>query len=157
MTDLDALEISHQVFEHSAVFSVEESRLIKTNMDCLHTKNLFLKDTGGAFFLLTVPADARIDLKRVHPILSCRRLSFGKPEAMDYLIGVAPGSVTPLAMINAEPGTITLVLDKSLTGDELVGVHPLRNTATVTLSGFDILRLANHWGHEPQIAELPTL
>jgi len=157
MADLDALEISHQVFEHEAVFTVEESRSIKTNIDCLHTKNLFLKDAGGAFFLLTVPTEARIDLKRVHPIISCRRLSFGKPDAMEYLIGVTPGSVTPLAMINAEPGTITLVLDKSLAGYEPVGVHPLRNTATVTLTGFDILRLAHHWGHEPQVANLPTL
>jgi Ala-tRNA(Pro) deacylase len=155
MADLDKLGIEHHVYEHEAVFTVEESRLIKTDIECLHTKNLFLKDAGGAFFLLTVPAEARIDLKRVHPILHCRRLSFGKAKAMEDLIGVTPGSVTPLAMINAEPGTITLVLDQCLAVDEPVGVHPLRNTATVTLAGTDILRLARQWGHEPQVADLP--
>ena len=155
--DCRTLGIAHEVFEHEAVFTVEESRAIKTDIACLHTKNLFLKDAGGAFFLLTVPAEARIDLKRVHPILHCRRLSFGKAEAMEELIGVTPGSVTPLAMINAEPGTITLVLDQSLAVDAPVGVHPLRNTATVTLNGTDILGLARHWGHEPQIADLPKL
>ncbi len=157
MADLGELGIAHEVFEHQAVFTVEESRSIKTDIACLHTKNLFLKDAGGAFFLLTVPAEARIDLKRVHPALHCRRLSFGKPPAMEDLIGVTPGSVTPLAMINAAPRAITLVLDQSLAVDEPVGVHPLRNTATVTLAGTDILKLARHWGHEPQITDLPKL
>ena len=157
MADLDKLGIEHRVYEHEAVFTVEESRAIKTDIACLHTKNLFLKDAGGVFFLLTVPAEARIDLKRVHPLLHCRRLSFGKAEAMEELIGVTPGSVTPLAMINAVPGAITLVLDQALAVDEPVGVHPLRNTATVTLSGTDIMELALHWGHEPQTADFPKL
>lgn len=157
MSDLATLAIEHLVYEHQAVFTVEESRAIKTELTCLHTKNLFLKDAKNAFFLLTVPAEARIDLKRVHPLLHCRRLSFGKAQAMEQLIGVAPGSVTPLGMINAEPAAITFVLDEALAVDELVGVHPLRNTATVALAGTDILRLARHWGHEPQIVDLPKL
>ena len=157
MADLKELGIGHQVYEHEAVFTVEESRAIKTDIACLHTKNLFLKDAGGSFFLLTVPAEARIDLKRVHPLLHCRRLSFGKAEAMEELIGVTPGSVTPLAMINAVPGSITLVLDDGLAVEEPVGVHPLCNTATVTLSGIDIMKLARYWGHEPRTKELPKL
>ena len=157
MEDLRELGISHDIHEHQAVFTVEESRSIKTDIACLHTKNLFLKDAGGAFFLLTVPAEARIDLKRVHPLLGCRRLSFGKPEPMVELIGVTPGSVTPLAMINAAIGAITLVLDDALAVEAPVGVHPLRNTATLTLDGTDIMRLARHWGHAPQTADLPKL
>ncbi|MEM6827303.1 MAG: prolyl-tRNA synthetase associated domain-containing protein [Pseudomonadota bacterium] len=155
--DLTAAGIAYAVHEHSAVFTVEESRAIKTDINCLHTKNLFLKDAGGAFFLLTVPAEARIDLKRVHPLLACRRLSFGKPHAMEALIGVTPGSVTPLAMINAEVGAITLVLDETLAVDQQVGVHPLRNTATMVLKGTDILNAARGWGHEPRVVALPKL
>ena len=159
--DLAEAGIAYAVHEHKAVFTVEESRAIKTDIacfgTCLHTKNLFLKDAGGAFFLLTVPAEARIDLKRVHPLLPSRRLSFGKPDAMERLIGVTPGSVTPLAMINAQVGAITLVLDEALAGDEPVGVHPLRNTATMTLKGTDILAAARKWGHEPRVVELPKI
>ncbi|MEO1648160.1 MAG: prolyl-tRNA synthetase associated domain-containing protein [Pseudomonadota bacterium] len=155
--DLAATGIAYAVHEHPAVFTVEESRAIKPDIKCLHTKNLFLKDAGGAFFLLTVPADARIDLKRVHPLLACRRLSFGKPDAMESLIGVTPGSVTPLAMINAEVGAITLVLDETLAVDQPVGVHPLRNTATMVLNGTDILAAARGWGHNPRVVDLPKL
>ncbi|MEM6696590.1 MAG: prolyl-tRNA synthetase associated domain-containing protein [Pseudomonadota bacterium] len=159
--DLDTAGIAYRVHEHQAVFTVEQSAAIKTDIasfgPCLHTKNLFLKDAGGAFFLLTVPAEARVDLKRVHPLLPSRRLSFGKPEAMEQLIDVTPGSVTPLAMLNAEPGAITLVLDKALAVDAPIGVHPLRNTATMTLAGTDILAVARRWGHEPRVVDLPKL
>ncbi|MEM9501226.1 MAG: prolyl-tRNA synthetase associated domain-containing protein [Pseudomonadota bacterium] len=155
--DLRALGIAHRVHEHAAVFTVEESRAIKDDMACLHTKNLFLKDAGGVFYLLTVPAEARIDLKRVPERLGCKRLSFGKPDAMERLIGITPGSVTPLAMINAAPDSLTLVLDAALAGDEPVGVHPLRNTATLTLAGTEILALAQHWGHAPVVSDLPKI
>lgn len=155
--DLTEARIAYQVHEHPAVFTVAESAAIKTDINCLHTKNLFLKDASGAFFLLTVPADARIDLKRVHPLLQCRRFSFGKPDAMEALIGVTPGSVTPLAMINADVGAITLVLDEALAVDQPVGVHPLRNTATMVLKGTDILAAAKTWGHDPRVVDLPKI
>ena len=157
MADVREYKIAHDIYEHQAVFTVEESRAIKTDIRCLHTKNLFLKDAKGAFFLLTVPAEARIDLKRVHPLIGSRRLSFGKADAMGDLIGVTPGSVTPLGVINAQPGSIALVLDHALAVEKPVGVHPLRNTATLVLAGTDILRLAQIWGHEPQIVDLPKL
>jgi Ala-tRNA(Pro) deacylase len=153
--DLRALDIAHEVYEHPAVFTVEESRAIKTDIACLHTKNLFLKDAKGAFWLLTVPAEAQVDLKALPQAIGCKRVSFGKEEDMGRLIGIQPGSVTPLAMINAEPGSIALVLDAQLAVSEPVGVHPLRNTATITLAGTDILRLAEHWGHTPMTATIP--
>ncbi len=153
--DLRALDIAHEVHEHPAVFTVEESRAIKTDIACLHTKNLFLKDAKGAFWLLTVPAEAQVDLKALPQAIGCKRVSFGKAEDMGRLIGIQPGSVTPLAMINAEPGSIALVLDAELAVSEPVGVHPLRNTATITLAGTDILRLAEHWGHAPITAAIP--
>ncbi len=155
--DLESAGIAYKVYEHPAVFTVEESRAIKTDILCLHTKNLFLKDAVGKFFLLTVPAEAKVDLKRVPEKLGCKRLSFGKAEDMERLIGVTPGSVTPLAMINAELGSIQLVLDAELTGSEPVGVHPLRNTATLTLIGDAILHLAKAWGHQPIVAEIPKI
>lgn len=155
--DLVALGIAHDVYEHPAVFTVEESRSIKTDIDCLHTKNLFLKDAKGAFFLLTVPAEARVNLKFVPQVIGSKRLSFGKAEDMVRLIGVEPGSVTPLGMINAGHGSISLVLDEELAVEEPVGVHPLRNTATITLAGTDILRLAEHWGHAPRTQLIPKI
>ena len=155
LADLETLAIPHQIYEHQAVFTVEESRGIKSDISGEHTKNLFLKDAGGAFWLVTVPAEFPVDLKVLPQAIGCRRVSFGKPDDMQCLIGITPGSVTPLAMINAEPGSISVVLDAGLATADLVNVHPLRNTATVGLSGEDTLRLLRHWGHDPIVAPIP--
>ena len=154
--DLASLDIAHEANEHQAVFTVDESREIKSDIPGEHTKNLFLKDAGGAFWLLTVPAEARINLKALPQAIGCKRVSFGKAEDMERLIGIKPGSVTPLAMINAKPGSVAVVLDSGLAQADRVNVHPLRNTATIGFSGADILRLLSHWGHEPKVAGIPV-
>ncbi len=154
-SDLAALAIPFAAHEHEAVFTVEESRRIDAGFPGRHTKNLFLKDAGGAFWLVTVPAEARVDLKALPAAIGCKRVSFGKADDMARLIGISPGSVTPLAMINAAPGSVTVVLEEGLAAAERVNVHPLRNTGTLGLAGEDILRLLRHWGHQPVGAAIP--
>ena len=156
LDDLALFGIDYAQHEHVAVYTVEESRLVDADIPGEHTKNLFLKDAGGAFWLVTVPADARVDLKALPTAIACKRVSFGKAEDMLRLIGIAPGSVTPLAMINAVPGSVGIVLDASLAAADRVNVHPLRNTATMGLSGASILRLLRHWGHQPVVAQVPV-
>ncbi len=153
---LDALAIPFEHHEHQAVFTVEESRGVKVAIPGEHTKNLFLKDAGGDFWLVTVPAEMRVNLKALPQAAGCKRVSFGKPHDMKRLLGLTPGSVTPLGAINAEPGSITVVLDRSLAAAERINVHPLRNTATIGLSGADTLRLLEHWGHAPLVADIPA-
>ena len=154
--DLRALAIPFENHEHEAVFTVEESRGVKEAIPGEHTKNLFLKDAGGAFWLVTVPAEARVDLKALPGAIGCKRVSFGKADDVERLIGIAPGSVTPLAMINAAPGSVTCVIEAGLAAAPRINVHPLRNTATLGLSGADVLRLIGHWGHAPRVSEIPV-
>ncbi|WP_287939709.1 prolyl-tRNA synthetase associated domain-containing protein [Sphingopyxis sp.] len=156
LADLDALAIPFAAHEHVAVFTVAESDTVNAAIPGAHTKNLFLKDAGGAFWLVTVPGEARVDLKALPAAIGCKRVSFGKADDMQRLLGIAPGSVTPLAAINAAPGSITVVLDAGLAAAERVNVHPLRNTGTIGLAGATILDLLRHWGHEPLIASIPV-
>ena len=154
--DLDSLAIAYSVVEHAAVFTVEESHQVAAQVPGVHVKNLFLKDKTGRFWLVTVPADIRVALKALPEAIGCARVSFGNAEDMARLIGVTPGSVTPLAAINAAPGSITVVLDETLAVAGTVNVHPLRNTATLGLSGATILDLLRHWGHQPLVAAIPV-
>ncbi|MBU7588404.1 MAG: prolyl-tRNA synthetase associated domain-containing protein [Sphingopyxis terrae] len=156
LADMDALAIPFTAHEHVAVFTVAESDTVNAAIPGAHTKNLFLKDAGGAFWLVTVPGEARVDLKALPAAIGCKRVSFGKADDMQRLLGIAPGSVTPLAAINAAPGSITVVLDAGLAAAERVNVHPLRNTGTIGLAGATILDLLRHWGHEPLIASIPV-
>lgn len=153
--DLAALNIDWQLVEHAAVFTVEESSKVDRDIPGAHTKNLFLKDAGGQFWLVTVPADMRVDLKSLPQAIGCKRVSFANADDMLRFIGVTPGSVTPLASIYDTSGLVTIALDETLVRSDRINVHPLRNTATIGLSPSDLIRLLRHWVHDPVIAKIP--
>ena len=152
---LDDHGVDHATLDHEAVFRVGEGEAIKARLPGAHTKNLFLKDAGGAFFLVTVDHATRVDLKALAGVIGAKKLSFGKADDMVALLGVTPGSVTPLAAVNAAPGAVRVVIDERLASAPMVHVHPLRNTATIGLAGADLQRALAHWGHAAQIAAIP--
>ena len=153
--DFAALGIGWTALEHDAVFTVEESEAIHAAMPGAHTKNLFLKDAGGRFWLVTVDHTRRVDLKALAGAIGSKKLSFGKAEDMERLLRVTPGAVTPLAAMNDTGGAVTVVLDAALAVAALVNVHPLRNTATVALSGADLCRALDRWAHPAAISAIP--
>lgn len=155
--DLAALGIAYEVHEHAAVFTVEESSQHTRHIKGAHTKNLFLKDKSGAFWLVTVPDEARVDLKAFADAIGCGRASFGKAEDMERLLGISPGSVTALAAINDIGRAVRFVLDDRLTKANIINCHPLRNSATLSLMPGDLVRVLTHWQHPPIVALIPVL
>lgn len=153
--DFAALGICWDDMEHEPVFTVDESARIHAAMPGIHTKNLFLKDTAAQFWLVTADHDKRVDLKALAGVIGAKKLSFGKTEDMEALLGVSPGAVTPLAVINDTEARVTVVIDTPLADAARVNVHPLRNTATIGLSGAALLGALRHWRHEPVIAAIP--
>lgn len=141
---------------HEAVFTVAESRALKRGIPGGHTKNLFLKDKKGRLFLVTAEADARVDLKRLHQTIGASgRLSFGSAELLRETLGVEPGSVTPLALVNDETGLVSFVLDARLAQDEIINVHPLVNTMTTSLAVADLVAFLAGTGHDTRVLALP--
>ncbi|WP_298690979.1 prolyl-tRNA synthetase associated domain-containing protein [uncultured Sphingomonas sp.] len=153
---LDALGIAYANTPHAAVFTVEESEGLHHAIPGLHTKNLFLKDKDGRFWLVTVEAHARVDLKTLPAAIGAKKVSFGKAEDMERLLGVTPGSVTPLAAINDADGVVTVVLDVAVASAPRANVHPLHNGATLGLAGADLVAALTAWGHAPTIAAVPA-
>jgi Ala-tRNA(Pro) deacylase len=155
---LDALSSSNiawTMHEHAAVFTVEASADLHEKLGGAHTKNLFLKDAAGQFWLVTTPHDARIDLKQLPGAIGSKKVSFGKAEDMERLLGISPGSVTPLAAFNDLDGQVNIVLDARLSAAECINVHPLRNTATIGLSSVGLISFLKRTGHDPLIVALP--
>ena len=153
---LDGLGIACDTVSHDAVFTVEESDSLHDTIPGVHTKNLFLKDKNGRFWLVTVEAHARVDLKALPAAIGAAKISFGKAEDMARLLGVTPGSVTPLAAINDGDGAVSVVLDPAVAYAARVNVHPLRNTATLGLAGADLVAALGAWGHPPAIVAIPS-
>lgn len=150
------LGIATVIHEHEAVFTVEASVKLHSEIAGAHTKNLFLKDADGQFWLVTAPHYARIDLKALPADIGSKKLSFGKSEDMERILGIAPGSVTPLAAFNDVHGEVKVVLDARLAKQTCVNVHPLRNTGTISLPAQGLVAFLEKHHRAPLIIELPT-
>ena len=144
---LDSLGIPPEPQDPPPVFTVAESTELHDRMPGGHTKNLFLKDAKGALFLLIAESHAEIELKTLHKRLGCKRLSFGKPDLLMEKLGVSPGSVTALSVINDTAGDVTVFIDQTLLGFETINCHPLENTATTAIGREDLLRFLEACGH----------
>jgi Ala-tRNA(Pro) deacylase len=154
---LDQLGIAQRTVEHPAVFTVEEAKALRGDLPGHHVKNLFLRNKKEEMWLVVALEDRAIDLKRLGDVLSAGRLSFGSALRLKRHLGVEPGSVTPLALINDESRTVQLALDRGLAGGngEPINVHPLVNTMTTAMAGPDLLRFFAATGHEPRWLDFP--
>jgi Ala-tRNA(Pro) deacylase len=149
---LDRLEIPYSTVSHPPLFTVEQSRELRGTIPGGHTKNLFLKDKGGAHYLVVASEDAAIDLKRLHRRLGAKgRFSFGSAAALSELLGVQPGAVTPFGAINDVARKVDIVLDAAMLAHELLNYHPLVNTMTTSISRAGLMTFLTACGHEPRI------
>ena len=152
---LEELDIKTTTHEHEAVFTVDESSKIKQDIPGGHTKNLFLKDKKGNFFLVVAEGSAQIKLNSIHGLIGAKgRVSFGKPEALMELLGVKPGSVTAFAPINDIENKVSVIIDEPLLRYDLINCHPLTNEMTTTISREDLLQFLKQVNHEPQIIQV---
>lgn len=151
---LDELGIAHTTFEHPPVYTVEEAARHTGHLPGGHCKNLFLKDRKGGLWLLVCLNDRRIDINRLAKVLGCPRLSFGRPDLLEEVLDVAPGGVTPFALINDRDHRVQPLLDQAMLGCEQLNYHPLTNAATTTIAGTDLPRFIEACGHQPRVLDL---
>lgn len=148
---LDAHGISYTLHRHPALRTVEDARALRGDIDAAHVKNLFLRDKREQMWLVTVLEDQAVDLRALRATLGATGVvSFGSPERLLRVLGIRPGSVSPLAIVNDAAGDVRVVLDDALRGHTHVGVHPLHNEATVRLSVADLARFLTAEGHAPR-------
>jgi Ala-tRNA(Pro) deacylase len=142
---------------HAPAFTVADSKQITSHIAGAHTKNLFVKDKKGRLFLVVAEHEQAIDLKRLQEAIGASgRLSFGTAEQMMQHLGVTPGSVTALAVVNDRDKAVTVIIDAHLAAQALINCHPLTNTMTTTLTREGFLAFFRATGHEPRLVALPA-
>lgn len=113
MQILSQLGIEHQNFEHPPVFTCEESQHLCPPMPGLKNKNLFLKDEKGKqHFLVSLTQDKQLNLKDLSQKIGVKGLSFASERRLQDVLGVAPGSVGILALINDTQKLTTCISTK---------------------------------------------
>lgn len=149
-------DIDYQRFDHPPVYTVADVRRLTPDLPGAKTKNLFLCDQKGKkHFLVMLPHDKRVDLKGLQGILGVGKLRFGSADRLKRFLGIEPGAVSLLAVINDEAKAITVLMDKPLWASESFQFHPLVNTATLTISRENIERFAEKTGHPITLLEVP--
>ena len=152
-----SLDIPVTTYAHAPVFTVEEGRDFKHLIPGGHTKNLFLKDKKEKLWLVTALWDTEIDLKKLPARINAARVSFGNAALMEQVLGVTPGSVTPLAVINDSGRQVTPVLDARMLEQDLVNCHPLKNDKTTGLKPQDLVKFMESLGYTPLIVDFSRL
>lgn len=148
---LNNLEINYKTYEHEPVFTVDEALELTKEVPGAHIKNLFLKDDNKKFWLVSALFDTKIGLKDLSKIINAPGLRFAQPELLEKYLGVIPGSVTPLALINDKNHEVNIVFDKKIFDNDICGVHPLRNNATTVISPNDLEKFVNKLGNNLKI------
>ena len=131
---LKDLKIEFKVFEHPPLFTVNDAKKYRENMRGFHIKNLFLRDKKKKSYLVIAHEDRVIDLTLLPDRIKSSRLSFGSKERLFEELGVFPGAVTPLSVINNTKKDINIFLDAEISGQETIFCHPLVNDRTISLS-----------------------
>lgn len=150
---LESLNIVHSNFEHEPVFTVEESKSARGDLDGAHVKNLFLRNKKGVMWLVTCLEDRSVDLRWLAERLGAGRFSFASAERLMKYLGVVPGAVTTFAAVNDTTGSVRVALDSALLRASFINLHPLTNTMTTRISPADLLRFLEAVGHPPKLIE----
>ena len=150
---LDKLQVDYLVHQHPPLRTVEDAKACRVDMPGVHIKNLYLRDRKKRNFLLVAGEDQKIDLKILDKKIGCDRLSFGSADRLFEMLGVRPGAVSPLTLVNDFDHKVHLLLSEALRTDQRIYAHPLVNDITLGIRGSCLQRFFVHTGHQPQWLE----
>lgn len=148
--------IAFKKFEHPAVYTCEEAEHLCPEMPGVHTKNVFLRDKNGErHFLVIVDYDKSVDLKGLKEILGVSKLSFASPERLMKYLGVSPGSVSLLGLMNDSTHAVEVFFDERVWLGNAILCHPLVNTATLSIAHEGIESFLKATGHKYHVINVP--
>ena len=103
-----------------------------------------------------MPGEKRFKTKTFSRLIGSSRLSFASEEAMESLLGLTPGSVTALGLMNDTECKVALYIDSELLTEEYMGCHPCINTSSIKVRTEDLIRkFLPAVGHGYTVVELP--
>lgn len=152
---LSKLNISFDYYEHPPTPTVEEAMVYWKDIEATHCKNLFFRNhKGNRHYLVVFDHRKTLAVKMLEEKLRQGKLSFASAQRMETHLGVTPGSVTPLAIINDAAKHVKLFLDRDIKRSERVSFHPCINTASIVIQTADFIRFLDFIGNEYEWIEV---
>ena len=135
---------------------MEDSKQFRDGMDGAHIKNLYMRDRKKKNFLVVADEDRAIDMKTLNGRIGCDRLSFGSADRLFEMLGVRPGAVSPLTLINDPDQRVRLVIDAKVLRGRMIYVHPLVNDMTLGIMPDGLQRFLQYCGHDPLMLDFDS-
>lgn len=151
---LSELNIKYSRFDHPPLFTVSDAKMHQDQMAGTHVKNLFLRDKKKRNFLFVAEQDSEVNLKNLHEKIGSQRLSFGSSDRLWQYLGVRPGAVSPLALINDKHQQVTLIFEEMLNSENDIHFHPLVNDITLGLKLNELYQFFKFTRHTPEFIKL---
>jgi Ala-tRNA(Pro) deacylase len=161
LADLNAFLTAHgitcQRVDHPPVFTIDEVERLVPPLHGAATKNLFLRDKKGTRqALVVVAADKPVDLRALASSTGFERPSFGSADRLRRCLGIEPGSVSLLALMNDPDHAVEVFIDRDLWAADAIHCHPLVNTATLSVRHDDVERVLAATGHAHRLVDVPA-
>ena len=129
---LDDLNIQYTCMEHAPAMTMEDCRAVDEALGVNMCKNLFLCNRQQTnFYLLLMPGGKPFKTKDLSAQLGVARLSFATAEHMEQMLGVTPGSVSVLGLLQDTEREVQLLIDEDILQGERFACHPCDNTASL--------------------------
>lgn len=154
---LDNHRITYTFHKHMAVFTSEQARELIGPLPGASAKNLFLRDKKGKrHFLLTVDDTKNINLKSLSVSQGISGLSLASPERLMKYLGVTPGAVSIMSLVNDTESQVEVLIDECLWSADALQCHPLVNTATLVIPIDGIKAFLAATNHSPKLVRIPS-
>lgn len=155
LTLLEKSGVAHSTVDHAPMWTVNDAKALRAPCEYGHTKNLFVRNKKGKMWLLTLHEDRQVDLKETAAIVGTNRFSFASPQRLMHYLGVIPGAVSPLSILNDVTGQVDFYIDQKLMEAPELHIHPLINTRTTTVERDALLNFLASNGHQANLLLFP--
>ncbi|AXT27017.1 prolyl-tRNA synthetase associated domain-containing protein [Ruegeria sp. AD91A] len=153
LTRMAGWGLTYRLHTHAPLRTVEDAKAVEDQFMvpgeyALRVKNLYLRDKKKRNYLVTLEQSREIDLKALGAELGIGNLSFGSADRLFQNLGIRPGAVSPLAMINGVQNDVRFFMDAAAKQAEVIYMHPLVNDRTVALKRADMMAFFDRIGCE---------
>ena len=130
---LNENKLPYLLYEHERADTIADCQKMPfIDRNVTICKNVFLCNRQQTnFYLMLLRPHTPFRTAVVSKALGVSRLSFAPEEAMEELLHLTPGSVSPLGLLFDRGKRITLCYEAAVRETEQIAFHPCDNTATV--------------------------
>jgi len=130
---LDGQRIPYQLHEHERAHTIDDClKMPFITEDITICKNILLCNRQQTdYFLLLLKPLTSFRTSVISKLLGSSRLSFAPENALEKMLHLTSGSVSPLGLVFDREKKIKLCYERGVTATPKIAFHPCDNSATV--------------------------